>query len=172
MTRPPRAGRGRNEDEDEADDASAPIEGRLAAGLSLRSRRRARRWYYLCTEGITHGPFSAHQMVRWAEKGELAPDLPWPATPAALRSTVRQRVAKPLLPAPRARRWPTSSARSLSLWTPRRRLLRRTPRPLLETLAVSEVEMSEADRAEEAALEAQVEKFLNLWDTGAIGRTP
>ena len=64
------------EDEDEADDASAPIEGAWRPAFRFgRDEGRPPTWYYYCAEGITHGPFPAHQMVHWAEKGELRPDL-------------------------------------------------------------------------------------------------
>ena len=64
------------EDEDEADDASAPTGDTWRPGFDFgRGEDVVPTWLYMGAENITHGPFSADQMIRWAEKGLLAPDL-------------------------------------------------------------------------------------------------
>ena len=154
-------------DEDEADDASAPI----GAWRPAFRFGRGEAWYYLTTEGITHGPFFADQMVRWAETGQLAPDLlvarDASGSPLNGRFVELQSLCSgPASPAEadveRAVPVPMDDAA-----TPAPAEAATAPK----ALAVPEGDMSDADRAEAAALETQVDEFLNLVDTGAIGRT-
>ena len=155
-----------DEDEDEADDASAPIEGawRPAFGFG-RGEEAPPAWLYLGADDTTHGPFSPDQMIRWAEKGELAPDV---------------RVARDAGGSPLGGRFvelqslcsdPAGSTEAEAEVAAPDPMDAATPAPAAtapETLAAPDEEMSDAGRAEADALEAQVTEFLDLWDTEAF----
>ena len=154
-----------DEDEAEADDASAPTGDTWRPAFDFAA---APTWYYYCAEGITHGPFPAHQMVHWAEKGELRPDLlvardaggsPLDGCFVELQSLCSDPASSAEADVEGAAPVPTDDA---------------TPAPAAtapETLAVSEVDMLDADSAEADAVKAQVDEFLRQWDTGEITRT-
>jgi hypothetical protein len=165
------------EDEDEADDASAPIEGAWRPAFrfgcdegSSTGRLASPMWRYLSAEGIEHGPFPAHQMVRWAEKGELRPDLrvardaggsPLGGRFVELQSLCADPAGPAVADAEDAAPVPTDDAA-----TPAPADAATAPEPL----AVPEGDMSDADRAEAEALKTQVDEFLDLWDTEAFQR--
>jgi hypothetical protein len=154
--------------EDEAD-APAPIEGAWRPAFRFgRDEADAPSWYYYCAEGITHGPFSADQMIRWAEKGELAPDLLVARDDGGSQLVGSFVELQSLCSDPAS---PTAAEAEVAAPVP---MDDATPAPAAtapETLAAPDEDVSGAGRAEAVAVEAQVDELLDLVDTGMIGRT-